>query len=403
MESYNNIEPDEKWKLNKEKQGFSEPEIMIQKIKKIGKNKKMKNYKNIELFENIHDPTEPVSDNNIIEGLSSDGIAHFNESDYIGGTDDIYEGGNVGHNSSRSNNSIIDFINSIFDKGSDFTYFISYKITKTLSNKKDYNHNDVYVIQKYVGWFFSILISCYVVYNWAFIMFYKDEGNNSVELPEFLTRDYFNNQEFLNPVYRLANFFVHFSLFFPEKLQQGIQLTSSFLPKVLNSTICFSFLFFFLIFAFYHSTDTVREFFISVAKFDFSNPILSLMYVIIVFLLALAFIEPDYNPFNIISKINPITSMISMVITILRYAFVIFFGVPIAAILCIIYLFVYSFFGIILLSGFDFKRTFKTFSKINEYCKKTKHEIRKETPCEPYTFFEKIMVYINIGFDFVQG
>ena len=411
MELYNinpdayNINPDELWKINSESldKEFSNPNIMIEKIKKI-KNKKQKkknlnNYKNIELFENIHDIEEDENSEKIIEGLTNNPIAQFRIDDYDGVNDNIFEGG--GNTKNNNSISLSELINSFFDKINNFTYYIALTITKAFSSKKDYNHNDVYVVKKYVGWFFSILISCYVIYNWVFIMFYKDEIGKSVDLPVFLDREHFDTMSYTNIIYRLADYFVHFSLFFPEMLQKGINFISEYVPLALNISVCFALLFFFIIFCSYHALDFIKDFFLSIFTLNYTNPVLMIMYFTIIFLLLLYQFEYDVNPINVISKLNPVIYMVTTVINILRYMFIVFCGVPIAAVLCIIYICIYSFFGIILLNGFNFKEFSKIFSKINEYCKKTKPKMRKETPCEPYSIFERIMSFINNGFDFI--
>jgi hypothetical protein len=331
--------------------------------------------------------------------LTNNPIAQFQIDDYDGVDDNIFEGGD----NTKFNNSISlsEVINSFFDKIHNFTYYIALTIVKAFSSKKDYNHNDVYVIQKYVGWFFSILISCYVIYNWVFIMFYKDEIGKSVELPVFLDREYFNTMSFTNVIYRLADYFLHFSLFFPEMLQKGINFISEYVPAVLNTSVCFALLFFFIVFGSYHSLEYIKDFFLSIVTLNYKNPILLIMYFTIIFLLILYQFEYDVNPINVIGKLNPVIYMVTTVINILRYIFIVFCGVPIAAVLCIIYICIYSFFGIILLNGFNFKEFSKIFSKINEYCKKTKPKMRKETPCEPYSIFERIMSFVNSGFDFI--
>lgn len=407
MESYN-AEPDIKWKLTDVKsieeqivdkivkdKGFSEPDVILQKIKKIRKKKDRvkNNYKNIELFENINEPK-------IVEGLSQDGIARFKNSDYVGGEDDIYEGGpQQSHNA--DDGGLAGAIERFFNKLRSVSYKIAHFITKNFSTKKDYNHRDVYVIQKYVGWSFSILLSCYIVYNWVFIMFYKDETGKTVELPVFLDRGHFDLQSTFNVIYRLANYFIRFSLFFPEKLQEGIKYASEKLPNYFNASVCFSVAFFFIVFGCYHSLDVLEKFLLSIVKFDYSNPVLWVMYGILFMLVALSFFEYDVNPFKLVSNLNPVIFMVNAIISFLRYAFILFMGVPIAAILCFFYILIYSFFGIILLNGFDFKQFSKIFGLINDYCKKTQPEIRKETPCEPYTVFERFLIYFNIGFDFI--
>jgi hypothetical protein len=410
MESYKinpdayNINTDELWKINSEPvdKEFSNPNTMIEKIKKIKtknqKKKKLNNYKNIELFENIHDIEHENNSEKILEGLT-DGIARFRDDDYDGIKDNIYEGD--AKTTSKSSNSLADIINKFFDQIHNFTYYIALNITKSFSSKKDYNHNDVYVVQKYVGWFFSILISCYVIYNWVFIMFYKDEIGKSVELPVFLDREHFDTMSYTNIIYRLADYFVHFSLFFPEMLQKSINFISEYVPIVLNISVCFALLFFFIIFCSYHSLEYIKDFFLSIITLNYKNPILMIMYFTIIFLLLLYQFEYDVNPINVISKLNPVIYMVTTVINILRYIFIVFCGVPIAAVFCIFYICIYSFFGIILLNGFNFKEFSKIFSKINKYCNETKPKMRKETPCEPYSLFERIMSFINNGFDFI--
>jgi hypothetical protein len=407
MESYN-LNPEEKWKITEETivgnilkdndKGFSEPDVINQKIKKIRRNRKIKNnYKNIELFENIQDSTG-TSNQTITEGLS-DGIARFKETDYVGGKDDIYEGGEKKNIDADAG--LAGFIEKTFNKTRALTYRIAYSITKRFSSSKDYNHNDVYVVQRYVGWSFSIILSCFIVYNWVFIMFYKDAAGNKVELPDVLSRENFDTQSTFNVGYRLLDYFIHYSLFFPEKLQVGIKFIADKVPDYLNASICFSVLFFIVVFGCYHSLSTLEKFLLAIAKFDYTNPLLWFMYSVLCILLALSFFEYDLNPLNYAYKFNPFTGPIYLITTILRYVFILFLGVPIAGLLCFFYLLIYSFFGIFLLNGFDIKKARDIFTNIDKFCKESKPEIRRETPCEPYTIFERLINTINIWSDII--
>ena len=143
MESYN-LNPEEKWKIAEESivgkilkehnKGFSEPEVITQKIKKIREKKKSKNnYKNIELFDNIHDiDSTSFPGPTIIEGLSEDGIARFSEKDYEGGKDNIYEGGDQ-YKSVNRNGGLVGLIETTFDNMRILTYKIAYFIVKNFS------------------------------------------------------------------------------------------------------------------------------------------------------------------------------------------------------------------------------------------------------------------------------
>ena len=68
-------------------------ENMKHKIRAVHKKKKHKNYKNIELLENIHETAvEPEEKKPVVEGLAVLPIATFDENDWTE-SDNIYEGG----------------------------------------------------------------------------------------------------------------------------------------------------------------------------------------------------------------------------------------------------------------------------------------------------------------------
>jgi hypothetical protein len=155
-----------------------------------------------------------------------------------------------------------------------------------------------------------------------------------------------------------------------------------------------------LVFGFYHSMETIKDLLLSIVKFDYKNPILGVMYGIICFLLLLSFFEFD-DPITLFKKLNPAVFTLSLIGSILRYMFVLLFGVIIAAALCLVYVLIYSFFGIIILTGFDIGNLFRYIKRIDKYCRETKPTIRKETACEPYTFLEKILNTLNIWSDII--
>ena len=131
-------------------------ENMKHKIRTVHKKKKRKNYKNIELFENIHESAADANDNSekVVEGLAVLPIATVDESDWTE-SDNIYEGGQPATPAKKF--SATDAVNYFFDQ-------IELGITKiakaivhisTLKgiarNDTDAKH-DTRIVNKYVTW-----------------------------------------------------------------------------------------------------------------------------------------------------------------------------------------------------------------------------------------------------------
>uniref|UniRef100_A0A6C0AS18 Uncharacterized protein n=1 Tax=viral metagenome TaxID=1070528 RepID=A0A6C0AS18_9ZZZZ len=413
-----------------------QPEIVIQKMKKIKKTKKKKipNYKNIETLQNIYDEPIDTDDNGnpvIREGLSQNGIADFKDSDYVGGNDHIYEG-NDGKPKTFSQH-LEDIINYIYNLCNAIPLKIAFYIIvgieqatykmKIKEQDLDINNlvNDQKVIARFIGWTICILISMYAIFNWFFVVGYQDENKQGPILPEDYYRSNVANKGTQNSIFKLIDYFFNKSLFFPEYLQEGIKAGSPLLKSTFNPTFIFSFLFFGLIFFLYHSMLFIRNFFIAVVNFDTNNFTLSFMYSVLCILLALSFFDPiisvkmksveDVVAFptkivamfsELLSNLNPFRFVLNLVIFILHFLFIVFLGVPFAAFFCCVYLFVYTFFGIILLKWFNFKDIFKlVWEKIPEYARSEKSKIKVETPCDRNTYWQKLVNAFHYAFDFI--
>jgi hypothetical protein len=82
--------------------------------------------------------------------------------------------------------------------------------------------------------------------------------------------------------------------------------------------------------------------------------------------------------------------------------FIIFLGVPVAAFLCISYLFVYTFLGIILLKGFNFYEIWNLFwEKMPAYARSEKDKIKVETDCGTLTFWQTMVNAFHYSFDII--
>jgi hypothetical protein len=421
-----------------------EPEIVIQKMKKIKKTKKNKllNYKNIETLTNIYDESSTVEKESstkpvIREGLSSDGIAHFNDDDYVGGKDNIYEGkGGVSETPSQRLEDLINYCYNVLCEIPLLTaYYIirgieqaSNGINKAINSKKKATHNnpsefanDQKIIANLIAWLFSILLSMYAIWNWFYIIAYKNENKEETILPTVLDRKLVYNKGVFDPLFKLIDYFFNLSLFYPEKLQDGIHLGSSYVRSTFNPSFIFAFVFFTIIFLFYHSLSFIRKFFISVVNFDMNNTLLSTMYGILCLLLVISFFSPPISinassieeaaalPANIavqvaelFSNINPFKAILNLIIFIFHMLFIVFLGVPVAAFLCIGYLFTYTFFGVILLKWFDFREIWKLiWEKMPNYARSEKNKIKIETYCDPLTFWQTVVNAFHYSFDII--
>ena len=411
-----------------------ETEKIINKIKNVKKNSKKnknpnknlknKNYKNIELFDNIYDKVlyedneekqnenQPEEENTktnnggkIIEGLESkDGVFHFHSDEWDGYGDGINDdAGN--HKMEDPRNILINFINYIYDFITYFEYILSYEITKLLSGN-EFHDEDVDVLKKYITWFLSIVFSCFFVYNWYYITFYRNSINQKIQIPEF-SRKKLSEYAQSNYILNVLEDYVKFSVFFPEYFQKIFIVQ---IPDLINDILnpCFSFilLFYFIIYFLYNYSSIMRQFFIDIINVNTNNWLVDIFYLFTFVLFLLDFVSIDITTFIKPKKmISLIESKIPFVqityyIKILIYFLIVMMISPFLAGMMIFLLFIcISFFAILIFSNND--GFFNVISYINEYTETIKKKIRKETDCEPLTFFEKIINYINIAFEFI--
>ena len=440
------LDEDENEKMSNNEDPF-EPEIVVQKMKKIKRTKKKSNnYKNIEPLTNIYEQEYEIPDDTsttpdkkkqgkvIREGLSQNGIANFSENDYTG-KDDIYEGGDAAHSPI---NNISDFINYCYNAVHSIPLYIALLIIEgieglssgisniskghiNISDNISINDkvNDQKVIARYIGWTFCIGISTYVIYNWFFIIAYKNEKKEVVELPIIFDRKMLYNKGVFDASFKLIHYFFEHSIFFPEYLQKGIIKGSEKLRSTFNPSFLFTMLFFFIIFGLYHTLSFIRDLLLAIVTVNMKNIVLAFMFTIISGLLMISFFNPPIKinvdtwadmkilgpsviaqMTEIITSVNPVKGIMNLVIWFFYILFVLFFGVPVAALLCMGYLFAYTFFGIILLKWFDFNEIKELIlKKIPKYARSEKGKIKVETFCVRLTFWEKVENYIHEIFD----
>ena len=418
----NKIFSDEKKK--KEKLDF-QTEHMKNKIKNVKKKKKMLNIRNIEPLVNIHETSEDNQGEPIIEGLNLNPIVTFTDDEWTG-NDNIYEGGNADGKNTKSFAEIIENtyrkINERYDK-------LALDITTLFSGKK-YSQNSKNIdddskhIKKYMNWLLAIIIASIAVYNWVFLMFFTYDNCLRVKVLQ-TPRKLISNWASINPFFKILDMFANIPLFFPEYLQQILIV---WIPNFIKSKIddpspsCSSsdpvhkdglskivviliFMFMLVMFSLIaiDSGELIKNTLVNIANFEFEGILTIFIYFVTFILFIITFMETNplasILPFGGLVSFFKYASPIFWFEKIIHLIYLIFVGVPLATCLCLLYILIYTFFAIPIYKGSYSISEIKEL--IDEYLDLFKPTERKDTPCNPLTFFEKIINHMVKMFNYI--
>ena len=386
-------------------------EHMKNKIKNIKKKNKMLNIQNIEPLVNIHEIPHDNSKEPIIEGLNLNPIVSFVPDDWTG-NDDIYEGtGKI----EKTVETIADKIERLYQKMKDAYDLFVYKLTKGLSGSEFFNE-DVKYVKNYLNWMLSICIASFAVYNWVFLMFFKynhSKSNEGTKVPVWKTpKDYIEAPSSLNPFFWLLNEFTQIPLFFPEYLKLAIitwipDFITSMIDKNGTSKIVLILLFMSMLVSFTFMVngtgESIKNLLVDMAKFEFSGILTKGIYLVTTILFIMTFIET--NPILALIPIGGILTFVKFanpifwIEKILILIYLMFIGVPIATLLCLCYILSYSVGGILLYK--DGRSVMDIVNLINKFFDIYKPEPRRDTPCNPLSFFDKIINYMVKIFNYI--
>ena len=371
-------------------------ENMKHKIRNVHKKKKRHNYKNIETLENINDTST------IIEGMNVLPIATFDENDWTGG-DNIYEG--TGPKSTTKNTIGTGLVDLIVEKIKVWIDYTAIFITNPLTKKDDYKTplpRDAQVIRKYIVWGIALLVSSISIYNWAYLMIYKDRGNR-IEVYD-ISRERLKSASSNGKIYELLNFLLDIPTFFPEKLQEYMLNVIPDYATCYIGVIAFYVLLFALITTFYYtSAGSILTMISDIGTFNMNNYVLVFLYATSLLLYVLSFFDVELisTAFSIVTLIAGFpTSLVRVVFAnIFKIFFILMFAVPIAAAMCLLYLFVFSFFAIIIFGGFS--NVFNIITDIDNYIKSKQIPIKPNTICHPLTIFDRLLNLVYKTFNFI--
>ena len=408
--------------------GFSNDEFQIinmnYKLKKI-KNKKQKhNYKKTKFFDvldneiqanvTVKSESPEASEKKEVEAFSNNDIPFEKMKEgYVGfgkgldftKNDKNYDGiDNIDDTMTKSKfkledikKEIEDAINWLYDNINGLNDIIAGGIANILSNGKN-NDADKKLIRNYIAWTEAIGISCYVVYNWFYILYYHSVDN--VKLYKVSIeglKKIANSPGGYGVILHFFLFFFEYALWFPETLDWVLTgKFAEYTKRYFHASFMFSIIFVYFCIFFKNSIMSFRDIFITTLRGEvdwFSGIIMAITF-ILYFRSVMAdatqyfFNKPERNLWPPPSAKG---TVLFMLVRLLRFTIIFMFSVPLAALLVMLYILGYSLFGMFI---YKFLDTFKMFGKINDYVSATKSTHIPDA-CEDkpwYTFFYDILL-----------
>jgi len=347
--------------------------------------------KKIENIVSSKKSTDDSSNEKIQEGFESkDGIARFRPEDWTG-QDNINDEGDGEAEDFRQ--LIVDLINYIYEYILYVEKLIAYEITKILS-RGEFKEEDVDVVKKYVTWFFSISATCFIVYNWFYVMFYKNSIGQKPKIPEFSRRkakEYANTNMYIS----LIEPYITFSLFFPEYLQKiFVEIIPNFIAEHFNPTLQFTGLFYLIIYVLYNFSNSFRQLFIDIVMLNTSDWVISLMYLIVLILFLI------YLVFDIMWSVDakiPFLNIVYFIKKLIYFILIMCISPFLGGMMSMGLIIFFSLFVIFFTNSYS-----DTYKEINEYTDKMRHDIKEEGFAEKLSFFDKIKNFINMLFDYIH-
>ena len=379
-------------------------EHMKNKIKNVKKKKRMLNIKNIEPLVNIHETSNNHSSTSgVKEGFT------FKDCDWTG-EDNIYEGSNTdGNDKSRSFAKIIEEAFNTLETWYDEKIHFLTKVGS--SDTKHINHDKGY-LKRYFNWIVSILVASIAVYNWCFILFYKDGSGARVDIFN-VPREQIKKATISNPFMQIVNFFTDIPLFttdafkhyvidyFPEYIMNKINDPTS--PKNLKAVVLLLFMIILAlsVFMVYGSKETIKSIMIDFAKLKFSGVLPIIVYTIVGILFLMTFIETnplvDILPIGSFITLGKFANPMFWLIKIVLLIYLIFIGAPLSTAIFGSYLLLHSLFGMFY-NGFNI---WKTKNEFDDFLKQFKPIPKNDTACHPLSFFDKIVNYMTHIFNYI--
>ena len=264
--------------------------------------------------------------------------------------------------------------------------------------------SDTLILKKYISWFLSIIVSCFAVYNWFFVMYFKDNDGNRVELID-ITRKRLYQAKKNNYFLKLIYMFFQFAMFIPEKFElYFVKNIPDMFSKIMNPSFCFIILFFTLIYFLNNTLGMAKMFIVDSIMLDLRNFIVAGLNTAIVFLFGIHMVSFEFyfdvpwiiQEYQRIAVMSTIGMFFMIFFRILHFVIILFISVPVGGVLLMLYVLFNSFFSILyhrfFNDAFKDKTYYGIFEEINEFILKTN---KMKTDCDNPTIFDKFAQIIN--------
>jgi hypothetical protein len=267
--------------------------------------------------------------------------------------------------------------------------------------------SDTMILKKYISWFVSIVFSCFAVYNWFFVMYYRNKEDNSrVNLFDITRRGLYNakkNNYFLKLIYM----FFQFAMFIPEKFElYFVKNIPDMFSKIMNPSFCFMTLFFGLIYFINNCMSMAKMFIVDSIMLDLRNFIVAALNTIVVFLFGIHMVTFEFYfdvPYMIqeaqkMAVMSTLGIFFMIFFRIIHFVIILFISVPVGGVLLMLYVLFTSLFGIFAYSGFNPKEIIKKIIEINKFTSFKSEE--EKTECDEPSIFDRFIRIINYVSDF---
>jgi hypothetical protein len=397
---------------------------MIQKIKKIRKKKQKQNITGMADFDvltNTPSSQTPIVDATTsarpdtsspsmfsveywkqrILGKTIEGAKNYFEDSEYEGRDNLKE---PEGKSSNVKAKIIRAINSVYNAINSVNQTLASGIVNGISVNTA-TDKDIAIVRNQIALIESAVVSSWMVYNWYYLMHYaKDTGK---EIPAFSRIQLLKtwNGDFSKLLLHL----LEFALWFPEKLDQ---LLLQWIPKAtswfLNGTCQFLLIYALCLIWTKNFAIAFKNFFIDLLTDATGNTLINIMFAIVFVLFIVAtftlnFVgelkhdaEEAVSIFK--SAINPFPALIAWFF---RFLITIIISVPMGAVICGLYLIIYSFFGVYIYGGVSWAWS-SSRKDIDQHLRNAKAGFEEEDMCNSGGLMAFILAILRFLFKIVD-
>lgn len=334
-------------------------------------------------------------------GKTVEGAKNYFEDSEYEGRDNLKE---PESKSSKVKLTIIRGINSVYDAMNSINQTIAAGIVNGISVNTA-TDKDIAIVRNQIALLESAVVSSWMVYNWYYLMRYAKD--NGTEIPAFSRTQLL--KKFDGGVGKLLLYLFEFAMWFPEKLDQ---LLLQWIPNAtswfLNGTCLFLLIYALCLIWTKNFAIAFKNFFIDLLTDATGNTLINIMFAIvfvlfIVSIFTLNFIgEVKHDAAEVVSIVNAIVNPIGSFFKLFfRFLITIIISVPMGAVICGLYLIIYSFFGVYIYGGVNWAWS-SARKDIDEHLRNAKAGFEEEDMCNSGGLMAFILAILRFLFKIVD-